>query len=207
MRVPVPAHEPGSVQGNSKPGAHSFSGLLPFGRLCCFWSSSPSSGWSGPSLTVLIDAVRRSRQLGQSCNSDDWIGCWPLNNKQNQLKRNRNQIWIVSLENDQSVDDAGDCAPKRNIPYSSFSSKGLWIFLPPSGKYDKVIHFCLFYVHVFLVTLPLHPATWHIFNVPKERRVTCRVTEGPLLLTKGKVIQEHDIYAFFCIALSFFFRF
>ena len=201
MRVPVPAHEPGSVQGNSKPGAHCFSGLLRFGRLRCFWSSSPS--WSGPSLTVLIDAVQRSRQLGQSCNSDDWIGCWPLNNKQNQLKRNRNQIWIVSLENDQSVDDAGDCAPKRDIPYSSFSSKGLWIFLPPSGKYDKVIHFCLFYVHVFLVTFPLHPATWHIFNVPKERRVTCRVTEGPLLLTKGKVIQEHDIYAFFCIVLSF----
>ena len=70
-----------------------------------------------------------------------------------------NQIWIVSLEINQSVDDAGDCAPKRDIPYSRFSSKGLWIFLPPSGKYDKVIHFCLFYVHVFLVTLPLHPAT------------------------------------------------
>ena len=49
-----------------------------------------------------------------------------------------NQIWIVSLENDQSVDDAGDCAPKRDIPYSRFSSKGLWIFLPPSDNMTKL---------------------------------------------------------------------
>ena len=48
------------------------------------------------------------------------------------------QIWIVSLENDQSVDDAGDCAPKRDIPYSSFSSKGLWIFLPLLANMTKL---------------------------------------------------------------------